>query len=38
MEDYMMNDNASDADLRGESDLARWLIEASNMWRAQFSA
>lgn len=37
IEDYMMNESASDADLRGETDIAKWLIEASNMFRAQFS-
>jgi len=34
--DYMLSDNASEADLTGQSDVAKWLIEASNMWRAQF--
>lgn len=35
--DYMLNNSASEADLTGQSDIAKWLIEASNMWRAQFS-
>ncbi|TXT15244.1 uncharacterized protein COLE_01437 [Cutaneotrichosporon oleaginosum] len=34
--DFMMNTNSSDADLRGESRIAQWIVTASNVFRAQF--
>ncbi|BEJ15434.1 hypothetical protein CspHIS471_0500390 [Cutaneotrichosporon sp. HIS471] len=34
--DFMMNTNSSDADLRGESRIAKWIVSASNAFRAQF--
>jgi hypothetical protein len=34
--EFMMNSSASDADLRGETDIAQWIVAASNLWRNQF--
>lgn len=36
MNDYMLNESAADNDLSGNSDVAQWIIAASNAWRAQF--
>lgn len=35
-DDFTMNGNSSAADLAGTSDLAQWIISASNVFRAQF--
>lgn len=36
--DYTLNDSASDADLAGATDVARWIIEASNQFRGEFGS
>lgn len=35
-DDFMMNNNASAADIDGSSALAQWIVTASNVFRAQF--
>lgn len=34
--DFTMSETSNDADLRGESRIAQWIVSASNVWRAQF--
>lgn len=34
--DFMMSATSNDADLRGETRLAQWIVSASNAFRAQF--
>lgn len=36
-DDFMFHENAGEDDLTGNSRIARWIIEASNAFRAQFS-
>lgn len=35
-DDFMMLDTSGEADLKGESRIAQWIVTASNVFRAQF--
>lgn len=34
--DFMMQETSGEADLKGESRIAQWIVSASNVFRAQF--